>query len=157
MDCTKLREHLVDMASGALPGSQDAQQHLRECPACAGQLESLRQTMLLLDEWQAPDPSPYFETRLYARLREQSAQSSRRGLAWLRKPALALALSTLLVVGIGLFRTGRNVNSNQTAEMRVMAQPGTAVGDLQALDKDHEIYSDFNVLDELEVQPDVNP
>jgi hypothetical protein len=156
MDCTKIREQLVDIASGGQPGSQEAEQHLRDCLGCAGQLESMRQTLLLLDEWQVPEPSPYFETRLHARLREQTAQSSLGWLAWLRKPALALAASTLLVVSIGLYRT-RNTNTNQTAEMHLIAQPGTAVGDLQALDKDHELYSNFDVLDELEVQPDVNP
>jgi hypothetical protein len=29
------------------------------------------------------------------------------------------------------------------------------VGDLQALDKNHDIYADFELLDDLEVQPDV--
>ena len=35
------------------------------------------------------------------------------------------------------------------------AEPGTAVGDLQALDKNHDLYSDFDVLDDLTVQQDV--
>jgi len=34
-------------------------------------------------------------------------------------------------------------------------EPGTAVGDLQALDKNQNLYSDFEVLDDLEVQQDV--
>ena len=37
-------------------------------------------------------------------------------------------------------------------EMNVTAQPGTAVGDLQALDKNHDLYADFDVLDQLDVQ-----
>jgi hypothetical protein len=36
------------------------------------------------------------------------------------------------------------------------APPGTAVGDLQALDKNSELYSDFELLDDLTVQQDVN-
>jgi hypothetical protein len=35
-------------------------------------------------------------------------------------------------------------------------QPGTAVGDLQALDNNHDLYSDFDVLDDLQVQSNVN-
>jgi hypothetical protein len=35
------------------------------------------------------------------------------------------------------------------------AEPGTAVGDLQALEKNQNLYSDFEVLDDLEVQEDV--
>jgi hypothetical protein len=38
----------------------------------------------------------------------------------------------------------------------VPAQPGTPVGDLQALDKNHDLLSDFDVLDDLSVQQDVN-
>jgi hypothetical protein len=38
----------------------------------------------------------------------------------------------------------------------VQAQPGTALGDLQALDKNHDMFSDFDVLDDLTVQQDVN-
>jgi len=34
-------------------------------------------------------------------------------------------------------------------------EPGTAVGDLQALEKNHDLYSDFEVLDDLDLQQDV--
>ena len=34
-------------------------------------------------------------------------------------------------------------------------EPGTAVGDLQALESNHELYADFDVLDELQVQDEV--
>ena len=37
----------------------------------------------------------------------------------------------------------------------IQAQPGTAVGDLQALDNNHDLYSDFEVLDDLQVQSNV--
>jgi hypothetical protein len=37
----------------------------------------------------------------------------------------------------------------------VQAEPGTAVSDLQALEKNHDLYSDFDLLDDLEVQRDV--
>ena len=43
-----------------------------------------------------------------------------------------------------------------TTQVPLAAEPGTAVGDLQALDKNHELYSDFDVLDDLQVQQDVN-
>ena len=35
------------------------------------------------------------------------------------------------------------------------AAPGTAVSDLQALEKNHDLYADFDLLDDLEVQHDV--
>jgi hypothetical protein len=39
-----------------------------------------------------------------------------------------------------------------TAEI---SEPGTAVSDLQTLDKNHELYSDFDLLDDLDLQQDV--
>jgi hypothetical protein len=35
------------------------------------------------------------------------------------------------------------------------AAPGTAVSDLQSLEKNHDLYSDFDLLDDLELQHDV--
>ena len=34
--------------------------------------------------------------------------------------------------------------------------PGTAVGDLQTLDKNEDLYANFDLLDDLQVQPDVD-
>jgi hypothetical protein len=48
------------------------------------------------------------------------------------------------------------VVTNRVATANVQDQPGTAVGDLQALDKNHDLYADFDVLDDLQVQSDVN-
>ena len=69
MKCTEIRELLPDLAAelaSAPPGIND---HLRSCTECAGTLQEFRKTMALLDEWQVPEPSPYFDTRLKARLR----------------------------------------------------------------------------------------
>jgi hypothetical protein len=33
--------------------------------------------------------------------------------------------------------------------------PGTAVSDLQTLDKNHDMYSDFDLLDDLDLQQNV--
>jgi hypothetical protein len=38
--------------------------HLAGCVTCTAKMEEFRQTMALLDEWQAPEPSPYFDVRL---------------------------------------------------------------------------------------------
>jgi hypothetical protein len=34
-------------------------------------------------------------------------------------------------------------------------EPGTAVSDLQALEKNHDLYANFDLLDDLELQHDV--
>ena len=117
----------------------------------------MRKTMALLDEWQAPEVSPFFDTRLQARLREEKAEGAAPGfLAWIHKPVLALVTTVVLVAGVTWFLG--DFRSQQVAETTVYvpAQPGTPVGDLQALDKNHDLLSDFDVLDDLSVQQDVN-
>ncbi len=113
--------------------------------------------MSLLDEWQAPEPSPYFDVRLRARLREESAKQSAGWLGWLRKPVLAASFALVMVVGVSLVRmnSGERGNNAASSPGAIAAEPGTAVGDLQALEKNQNLYSDFDVLDDLAVQPDV--
>jgi hypothetical protein len=155
MNCTGMKQFLPDLAAGVQSVSVETEQHLRQCPTCAAEMESLRATIALLDEWQTPEPSPYFDTRVYARLREEKAQPHRGWFSWLRKPALALAATVLVVTGVTLYRTEHGVNTG--TNVIVMAEPGTPVGDLNALDKNHEVLTDFDVLDDLQVQRDVNP
>jgi hypothetical protein len=162
MNCNGVREFLPDVASGVAVASAETQAHLRECRQCATQLDALRRTLAVLGEWPAPEPSPYFDTRLHARLREEMAAApGRTWLAWLRRPALAASLAALFFVGVSLFFSNHNLNNSPSAvtswEMNVTAQPGTAVGDLQALDKNQDLYADFDVLDQLEVQHNVTP
>jgi hypothetical protein len=159
MKCEEIREVMPDLASGLMETTPEISGHLAGCGACTGKMEEFRQTMALLDEWKAPEPSPYFDVRLQARLREEMAKPQAGWLAWFRRPVLAAALTVLMGVGVGLFFTkdsgfydsGKNVvaDSGQTAE------PGTAVGDLQSLEKNHDLYADFDLLDDLEVQQDV--
>ena len=107
----------------------------------------------------APEPSPYFDVRLQARLREEMAKPQAGWATWFRRPVLAAALTVLMGIGVGLFFTkGSGIYSpgnNVVADSQVQAEPGTAVSDLQALEKNHDLYSDFDLLDDLEVQHDV--
>jgi hypothetical protein len=162
MRCEEIREMMPDLASGLVGMTPEIGGHLAGCGGCAGKLEEFRQTMTLLEEWQAPEPSPYFDVRLQARLREEMAKPQTGWLAWLHRPVLAAALTVLMGVGVGLFFTKNSgiykSGDNELAAVESQAQsaePGTAVSDLQALDKNHDLYSDFDLLDDLEVQHDV--
>jgi hypothetical protein len=162
MKCEEIREVMPDLASGLVEVTPEIGGHLAGCAACAGKLEEFRKTMALLDEWQVPEPSPYFDVRLQARLREEMAKPQSAWMAWFRRPALAAALSVLMAVGVGLFLREGNGNyrpaDNMIAnnEAVVQAAPGTAVGDLSALEKNNDLYSDFELLDDLQVQHDVS-
>ena len=81
-----MREVMPDLAAGLVTATPEVKAHLDSCTECAGKLEAFRQTMSLLDEWQAPEPSPYFDVRLRARLREEKRQPVGR-LAAMAAPA----------------------------------------------------------------------
>jgi hypothetical protein len=158
MNCEEIRERMTDVAAGLSQPTADEGQHLASCAGCAQQLKGMRATMALLDEWQAPEPSPYFNVRLQARLREEMAKPQAGWLYWLRRPVLAAALTVLMGIGVGLLFTrssGIYRPPDQEAAMSEAPEPGTAVGDLQALETNHDLYSDFELLDDLAVQQDV--
>ncbi len=161
MKCKEIREMIPDLAAGMDSMTPEAEEHLHSCAECSNDLKEIRGTMALLDEWEAPELTPYFNMRLKARLREEIANQPASWLQWMRKPALAISLAVLMVASITLFRGGGSSTpalpgpGGNPALVSVSATPGTAVGDLQSLDRNHDLYSDFDVLDDLTVQQDV--
>src|SRR5579862_7269207 len=156
MKCDEIQEMMLDVASGAGEAKPVLNEHLQGCAACADKFAGMRETMALLDEWQVPEPSPYFDTRFAARMREERAKPQRSAwLSWFRAPALAggLALVLMIAGGVNWFSTrsggGKVANNNPPAPM-IVAPPGTAVGDLQELDKDQDLYANYDLLDDLQ-------
>jgi predicted anti-sigma-YlaC factor YlaD len=161
MKCEAIRELMLDVASGTGESTPAMNEHLLGCPACAGKLADMRKTMALLDEWQAPKPSPYFDTRLMARVREERAHPQRSSwFAWLRMPVLAAGLALVLMMagGVTWFTSGRrpSIAGNNSSITPLAIERGTAVGDLQTLDKNEDLYANFDLLDDLQAQPDVD-
>lgn len=176
MNCDQVREHLLETARqgrGPLPGSEAAA-HLRSCAGCAVELAALRKTMALLEEWKAPEPSSFFDARLRARLRQQGQERQLRAPGWMawpswirfRRPALAAALAALVALGAGLYRIGRplraDYNAHRASPAQVIdaGQRGSAVSDLQDLEANHDMYANFELLDELQPgsgNKEVNP
>lgn len=154
MKCNEIRELLPDLAAGLVVAEPEVNNHLRSCSDCAGTLAEFEKTMALLDEWVAPEPSPYFDTRLHARLREEAAKQPSSWMARLRRPALAMSLAAIVAVGATVLRFEQKKINNHPGPIAVV-DPGTAVGDLQALDQNHDVYSDSDLLDDLQVQEDV--
>src|SRR5712692_10786909 len=90
MNCNEIRELMPDLAAGLNAATPEINEHLHGCAVCAGKLEEFRQTMALLDEWRVPEPSPYFDVRLQARLREETARQPVGWLHGFRRPAPAV-------------------------------------------------------------------
>lgn len=151
MKCENIREEIKEMVlSGAEAASPELREHLRRCAPCTEELASLRQTMALLDEWRAPEPSPYFSVRLQARVREEAAAQPAGWLAWLRRPVVAAAAMVLVAIGVSMLEVGgfqdRHTIASNDGGVRANT-PGTAVTDLQYLDKNAELFSEFDALD----------
>lgn len=155
--CKEICERIPEVTAGFGEFTTDETKHLESCAGCAEQLKSMRATMSLLDEWQAPEPSPYFDVRLQARLREEMAKPQAGWLQWFRRPVLAAALTVLMGVGVGLFfmHSDGAVRTGEDLAVVTQPEPGSAVSDLKDLDSNHEMYSDFDLLDDLEVQQNV--
>lgn len=154
MKCDEIRERMPEVAAGFGELTADENKHLESCGACGKELKSMRATMTVLDEWQVAEPSPYFDVRLQARLREEMAKPSAGWLQWFRRPVLAAALTVIMGVGVGtFFLRGKVYDPPPVADVDL--GPGTAVSDLQTLEKNHDMYSDFEMLDDLDVQQDV--
>jgi len=150
----ELAEVLLDPnRSSALVGTK-AQAHVAECEDCKGKLEELKATMQLMDAWKAPVPSPYFLTRLGAKMREEREAAPAGwfagAIARLRatvaygpglrmRPLAAVALTVMLLVGGGTYLSITDVT--QTPQSSSQA---AVVHDLQTLD------SNAQVLDQME-------
>lgn len=160
MNCTEVETKLADLLLDPEAVPAKVQEHVADCDACRAQVADLRATMNLLDEWQAPEPSPFFMTRMQARMREEREAAPSgwfaRKLAAMRasiaygpvtntKPLAAMALTVLLLLGGGTYlgMTDWTQTTQQPAQTAV-------VHDLQLLD------SNAQLLDQLESIADNN-
>lgn len=144
MNCNDVRENFLDV----LAGEQTAPEvlaHLRQCNACTQELEGLRGTMALLDDWEAPAPSPYFLTRLQAHVREEQQKAPVRSsiFAWLRKPVMAASLAAALIVG------GVTYKFVMPVFERGPVQAENAVTDVESLDKNADLIVNSDLIDEM--------
>lgn len=153
MDCNTCREVLPDLLfeSGVVPGPE-ASEHLSTCQACQAEWVELRATFDLMDEWTAPEPSAYFDSRVHAHLLE-ALRAEPEGL-WERMltalrlntgrrlmPALAGAFLFLLLLGGGTVAT---LWEHQTPAPA--ASP--AVNDLKIFDNNAQAMQQMDILDD---------
>src|SRR5215467_16229244 len=117
MNCNDVRENLIELLTDG-PADPQVTAHVSQCSACAEELSSMRKTMALLDEWESPEPSPYFLTRLRAHVKEEREKAPVRSgiFSWMRRPAMAVSLATLLVAGGLVYRYGGFVEPPPPAE-----------------------------------------
>ena len=157
MTCDKFQAFLPDMMLEPSHVSAAVRQHLAECSACRTEWNELQATMQLLDEWKAPEPSPYFDTRMAARLRQE--KTSEAPAWWQRvrarllfdsslhfRPAMAAALGLLLIVGAGTYEEFSHLNRTPPPAPAVSA----TVKDLELLDSNAQTLQQLASFDETD-------
>ena len=156
-NCTGMDAELAGVLLDPRPAPAKVQAHVAECERCQGELEELKATMQVLDAWEAPEPSPYFLTRLGARMREEREAAPAGWLAGaiarLRariaygpglhvRPLAAMALTVMLLVGGGTYL-------GVTDWMQPAQPPGqdaAVVHDLQTLDNNAQVLDQMEAL-----------
>jgi hypothetical protein len=143
MKCKNCQPVLLDLLlDPGAPSNTAAQNHVESCAKCSQEFKSLEATFALLDTWEAPEPSPYFDQKLAVRLREEQVMPRAGWFEQLKsrllfntgrkfRPALAGALALILLVGGGAFAnlSGFGPSRPQTSAM---------VQDLQLLDRNDQ-------------------
>jgi len=138
---SKLADLLLDPAS--VPA--EVLSHVAECEGCRSELNELKATMAAMDAWTAPETSPYFFTRLDARMREEREAAPAGWLARLRasfvygprshaRPLAAMALTVMLLVGGGTYLEVTNLNQPAPT-----TNEAAVVHDLQTLDNNAQV------------------
>ena len=156
MNCKTAGSVLPDLLFDPGSASAEARQHLATCSHCQQELQSLQQTMSMLDTWEAPEPSPFWNARMGAMLREEQARpasgwagfkESLRTRFWLsnrslRPAAGAAALGLLLAIGGGTWLD----LANQPAV--IPSKASNTVRDLQSLNENAQVFQQISALDE---------
>jgi hypothetical protein len=153
MTCLEMNENVAELLLESRPLSDEARKHVAECAGCAAELAAMETTWKLLDEWRAPEPSAFFDAKLYARLRAEQTTAApasffERAKAWLlyssnlqMRQLAAGALATVLVIGGGTFAL---LDQQPAAPV---AQTSATVGDLQSYDGNAQLFQQLNALD----------
>lgn len=108
--CKESTERLPDLLLDPASVPAELKAHAASCASCSEELSALRRTFDALDAWTAPEPSPFFDTRMHALLREAQAQPAES--LWERmrsfllfstgrsfRPAVSGALALVLLAG----------------------------------------------------------
>ena len=100
--CTAMDERLADMLLDPNSAPAKVRTHVAECASCREELEALRATMGLMNSWTAPEPSPYFMTRLNARMREErdAPPQGLLAMSWLPEMVVSVMLAVLVLFGL---------------------------------------------------------
>ncbi len=160
MICRKVKENLADLLLDEQSVSLEVRKHVEDCAECSRELKELQATMLALDAWDAPEPSPFFDARMAALLRSEREAPAAGFFERLRarllfgtnmqlRPLAAGALALLILIGGGTY-AGFISSGHQPAQPAASAM----VRDLQSLDDNAQVFQQLNAMDQQDDDSD---
>ena len=157
MICREVKESLPDLLLAPKQASAEVQAHVASCAECARELRELEATMSLMDAWEAPEVSPFFDTRMEVLLREEKEAAPATWLERMRarllfgnrvsmRPLMAGAMALVVAAGIGTY-VGLDAfaPSHHTTPA---AQASPVIKDLQSMDENEQMYQQLSSLDQ---------
>ena len=156
-NCKGMDEGLADLLLDTASAPAEVRVHVAQCESCRKELEELRATIGVMDAWEAPEPSPFFFTRLNARMREEREAAPAGWLTRLKsvftasagKPLAAMALTLVLLVGGGTYLSV----SDLVAPPPPQPNEAAVVNDLQTLENNAQV---LDTLENLASGSDAN-
>jgi hypothetical protein len=153
MICRNVKSKMPDLLLDPKSVSADVREHLASCAECAQELRELEATMAMMDGWDAPEVSPYFDGRMAVMLREEKENPPAGWLERLRarlmfgeklnlRPVAAAALALVVAVGGGMYGV---FTDHGTAPPPQQSQ---VVRDLQSLDENAQVFQQLDSMDE---------
>ena len=156
MNCRKVNSRLSDLLFDPQSVPAEVRSHVEGCAACERELAELRATMGLLDDWAVPQPNPFFDAKLLAKLREERQQASPSllerwkarivyGSGLRMQPLVAGALGLVLLLGGGAYADLAWHSHQRTEE-------SAAVRDLESLDGNAQVFQQLDSVDAVAQQ-----
>lgn len=151
MNCKDCKSAIFDLVlDPGFANGASARAHIESCADCDRELKEMKSTFALLDTWQAPEPSHYFDQKLAVRLREEVANAPAGWFERLKtrllfntgrqfRPALAGVLALALLVGGGTW-------ADLSGFLQSAPETSATVQDLQLLDKNAQTLQTMDQL-----------
>jgi hypothetical protein len=155
MVCREVKTSLPDLLLAPKQASAEVRAHVENCAECGKELKELEATMALMDTWEAPEVSPYFDTRMAVLLREEQQTAPAGWLERVRarlmfgnrvnmRPLMAAAMALVVAAGVGTYAGFGGFSPQKTPT--VQASP--VIKDLQSMDDNAQMYQQLNSLDQ---------
>jgi hypothetical protein len=169
MNCLE-REKLFSFAHQMLEPTEaeEVHWHLTQCARCGQAVEEYRKLDSVLDDWVAPEPSPWFDVRVRARVEASEKEGSwLMGFGRLRVLAMSVLSVILIVAGFITFREHRTQEASTPVASQSVPQEGQtarpAAGAAEArlkplpaeqqlkMDENLSVLEDYDMLANFEV------